>query len=48
MVATSYEKYGSKEEYDKDPLMHLYNIYVKITEDSKEDEKVKVDAAKWF
>ena len=48
MVATGYDKYGSKEEYDKDPLMHLYNVYVKVTQDLKEDPKVKADAAKWF
>jgi arginyl-tRNA synthetase len=48
MVATGYEKYGSQEEYDKDPLMHLYNVYVKVTQDLKEDPKVKADAAKWF
>ena len=48
MVATGYEKYGSQEEYDKDPLMHLYNVYVKVTQDLKEDQKVKADAAEWF
>ena len=48
MVATGYDKYGSQEEYDKDPLMHLYNVYVKVTQDLKEDPKVKADAAKWF
>ena len=48
MVATGYEKYGSQEEYDKDPLMHLYNVYVKVTQDLKEDQTVKADAAKWF
>lgn len=48
MVAIGYEKYGSKEEFDKDPLMHLHNIYVKISKEYKEDPKVKVDAASWF
>ena len=48
MVATGYEKYGSQEEYDKDPLMHLYDVYVKATEDLQTDPKVKAEAARWF
>ena len=48
MVATGYEKYGSKEKYDKDPLMHLYDVYVKATQDLQTDPKVKVEAARWF
>jgi len=48
MVAVGYEKYGSQEELEKDPLMHLYNIYVKINKESDDDPKVKADAASWF
>lgn len=35
MVAIGYQKYGSQEESDKDPLMHLYNVCIKINKDSK-------------
>jgi arginyl-tRNA synthetase len=35
MVAIGYQKYGSQEEFDKDPLMHLYNVCIKINKDSK-------------
>ncbi|EDR00911.1 uncharacterized protein LACBIDRAFT_312886 [Laccaria bicolor S238N-H82] len=48
MVATGYEKYGSQEEFDQDPIMHLYNVYVKVTKDLETDPKVKVEAARWF
>ncbi|KAF8889175.1 hypothetical protein CPB84DRAFT_1816477 [Gymnopilus junonius] len=48
MVATGYEKYGSQAEFDQDPIMHLYNVYVKVTKDLETDPKVKVEAARWF
>ncbi|KAJ6523382.1 hypothetical protein B0H10DRAFT_2172137 [Mycena sp. CBHHK59/15] len=41
LVATGYEKYGSQEEYNNDPLMHLYNVYIKVTRDVEADPKVK-------
>jgi arginyl-tRNA synthetase len=48
MVAIGYEKYGSQAEFDKDPIMHLYNIYVKVTADADVDPNVKVEARAWF
>ncbi|KAJ6572594.1 hypothetical protein B0H10DRAFT_1964408 [Mycena sp. CBHHK59/15] len=39
LVATGYEKYGSQEEYNNDPLMHLYNVYIKVTQDVEADPK---------
>ncbi|KAF8878990.1 hypothetical protein CPB84DRAFT_1852228 [Gymnopilus junonius] len=39
MVATGYEKYGSQAEFDQDPIMHLYNVYVKVTKDLETDPK---------
>lgn len=48
MVAIGYEKYGSQAEFDKDPIMHLYNVYVKVTADAEVDPDVKVKAKAWF
>ncbi len=30
LLAIGYEKYGSNEELEKDPIRHLYEVYVKI------------------
>ncbi|KDR74214.1 hypothetical protein GALMADRAFT_571046 [Galerina marginata CBS 339.88] len=48
MVATGYEKYGSQAEFDKDPITHLYNVYVKVTKDLETNPDVKTEAARWF
>jgi arginyl-tRNA synthetase len=37
MFAVGYEKYGSQEELAKDPLKYLYDIYVKIDKESKDN-----------
>jgi arginyl-tRNA synthetase len=48
MVAVGYRKYGSQEESDKNALMHLYDVYVKISKEYKKDPKVKAEAGEWF
>jgi len=32
---------------NEDPLRHLYNVYVQVTQDAK-DSNVKVEGARWF
>jgi arginyl-tRNA synthetase len=48
MITTGFEKYGSKEELEKDAIKHLYDVYVKVSKDADSDPNVKVEAAKWF
>ena len=38
LLANGYQKYGSKEELTRDPIHHLYDVYVKINEDSAAQE----------
>lgn len=48
MIATGFEKYGSQELLEKDPIQHLFQVYVKVNKDAESDPKVKEDAAKFF
>ncbi|KAH7904951.1 hypothetical protein BJ138DRAFT_1165691 [Hygrophoropsis aurantiaca] len=48
MIATGFEKYGSQEELKKDAIKHLYDVYVKVSQDAEADPDVKIEAAKWF
>ncbi|KAL0960245.1 hypothetical protein HGRIS_011877 [Hohenbuehelia grisea] len=48
LIAVGFEKYGSKEELEKDAIQHLFHIYVQINKDADADPNVKVEAAKWF
>lgn len=48
MIATGFEKYGSQEELERDPIKHLYDIYVQINREADTDPNVKTEAAKWF
>ena len=48
MIASGFEKYGSKEELSKDAIKHLYDIYVKVSKDADTDPSVKVEAARMF
>lgn len=42
MLALGFERYGDEELLTKDPINHLFNIYVKINQEIKaEDEKIK-------
>lgn len=43
-----FEKYGSREELEKDAIKHLFDVYVKVNKDAEADPNVKVEAAKWF
>lgn len=48
MLAVGYEKYGNEVELERDPIRHLYDVYVKINADAKEDESVHVQANQYF
>ncbi|CAL1698971.1 unnamed protein product [Somion occarium] len=48
LIAVGFEKYGSKEELEKDAIKHLFDVYVKINKDAETDPNVKVEAAKFF
>jgi arginyl-tRNA synthetase len=48
MIATGFEKYGSEEELQKDPIKHLFDIYVAINKEADDDPTVKASAAAWF
>ncbi|KXN83084.1 Arginine--tRNA ligase, cytoplasmic [Leucoagaricus sp. SymC.cos] len=48
LIAVGFEKYGSKEQLEKDAIKHLFDVYVKINKDAEADPQVKADAAAWF
>jgi len=48
MIASGFQKYGSKEELSKDAIKHLYDVYVKVSKDADADPTVKVEAARMF
>ncbi|ODV87563.1 hypothetical protein CANARDRAFT_6090 [[Candida] arabinofermentans NRRL YB-2248] len=44
LLAIGFERYGSEEELEKDPIQHLFNVYVKINVDVKtEKEKAELE-----
>ncbi|KAH9933048.1 arginyl-tRNA synthetase [Fomitopsis serialis] len=48
LIAVGFNKYGSREELEKDAIKHLFEVYVKINADAAKDPSVKVDAAAFF
>jgi arginyl-tRNA synthetase len=48
LIAVGFEKYGSREELEKDAIHHLFEVYVKINKDAETDPEVKVKAAAFF
>ncbi|KAG8811869.1 hypothetical protein FRC18_003229, partial [Serendipita sp. 400] len=38
LIAVGYEKYGDEEEMKRDPIKHLYNVYVQINKDLKAEK----------
>ncbi|PPQ88395.1 hypothetical protein CVT25_011274 [Psilocybe cyanescens] len=48
VVARGYAKFGSQEEFDKNPLMHLCDVYIKSSKEIKENPQVQAEAAKLF
>ncbi|KAM0675060.1 arginyl-tRNA synthetase [Gurleya vavrai] len=48
IIGVGFEKYGSEEKMQQDPIKHLYEIYVKINNDIKNDPKIDEEAKGWF
>lgn len=48
LLGIGYAKYGSDEELDKDPIKHLYDVYVKINADAGNDESIHEEARAYF
>jgi len=48
LLSLGFEKYGSDEKLEADPMGHLYEIYVKINADAAEDASVKEAARAHF
>ncbi|TFK96258.1 hypothetical protein BDV98DRAFT_516134 [Pterulicium gracile] len=48
LIATGFEKYGSQERLEANPIHHLFEIYVQINKDAESDPTVKESAAAWF
>ena len=47
LLAVGFERYGSEEELQKNPIMHLFEVYVKVNKDAKaEEEAASHNAAK--
>ncbi|KAF9045766.1 arginyl-tRNA synthetase [Hymenopellis radicata] len=48
LIATGFEKYGSREELEKDAIKHLFDVYVKVNKEAEANPEVKTEAARWF
>lgn len=48
LLAVGFEKYGSEELLQKDPIRHLFDVYVKINEAAKNDESIHDQARLYF
>ncbi|KAF7728304.1 Arginyl-tRNA synthetase [Apophysomyces ossiformis] len=48
LLAVGYEKYGQKEKLEEDPIQHLYEVYVKINEESKTHPEIDAEAGRYF
>lgn len=48
MLAVGYERYGDDRQLETDPTHHLYDVYVKINRDAKEDPGIEKLANAYF
>lgn len=48
MLAIGFEKYGSEEALEKEPIKHLFDVYVKISADAAADENINEQARAYF
>jgi arginyl-tRNA synthetase len=51
MLAVGYARYGSEERLQTDPIRHLYEVYVAINKDAKDEAKgteVHDEARRYF
>ncbi|KAF9126075.1 hypothetical protein BGW39_006946 [Mortierella sp. 14UC] len=48
LLAVGFERYGSEEKLLEDPIKHLFDVYVQINVDAKENEAVHDEARAYF
>ncbi|KAI9199732.1 uncharacterized protein BJ171DRAFT_585020 [Polychytrium aggregatum] len=48
LLAIGFSRYGSEEELEKDPIRHLFNVYVKINNDKAENPSIDDEARAYF
>lgn len=48
LLAIGYELFGEEEKLEKEPIKHLFEIYVKINKLAEEDEKIHEQAREYF
>lgn len=48
LIAVGFEKYGSQEALEKDPIQHLFEVYVKVNAAATEDPTIREAAAAYF
>jgi arginyl-tRNA synthetase len=48
LLAVGYELYGSEEKLNRDPIKHLFDVYVKINADANQDASVHEKARAYF
>ncbi|KAK6090593.1 hypothetical protein P3W45_000316 [Vairimorpha bombi] len=48
LVLLGYERYGSEEELNLDPIKHLFDVYVAINKEAEDNEEVDAQAKKIF
>jgi len=48
LLAVGYKKYGNEEELQKDPIKHLFHVYVNINQDASENPAVHDEARAYF
>ncbi|KAI8367207.1 hypothetical protein EDC96DRAFT_507292 [Choanephora cucurbitarum] len=48
LLAVGFAKYGSEEKLVADPIKHLYDVYVQINRDAKEDPAIDDEARAYF
>jgi arginyl-tRNA synthetase len=48
LLAVGYEQFGSEEEFQKRPIRHLFDIYVKANQAKKDDASWDDKARQYF
>jgi len=48
LLAVGYKKYGNDEELEKDPIKHLFHVYVSVNRDASENPAVHDEARAYF
>ncbi|KAF7684178.1 Arginine--tRNA ligase [Astathelohania contejeani] len=47
-IGVGFNKYGNEDELKRDPIKHLFEIYVRMNKEAKEDPKIDEQAKKYF